>query len=62
VIAAKLRGLLEGKGRAEDIDLVLHLCRTIPGLTICPTGEAFSAPIQAMVRKFKSEFEALVEN
>jgi NADH-quinone oxidoreductase subunit E/NADH-quinone oxidoreductase subunit F len=44
----------------EDIDLVAQLCRTIPGLTICPTGEAFSLPILAMVSKFRPEFEALL--
>ena len=60
VIASKLRALVEGKGKMEDIDLVIHLCRTIPGLTICPTGEAFSSPILAMVTKFRSEFEALL--
>lgn len=60
VIASKLRGLLEGRGTMADIELILQLCRTIPGLTICPTGEAFSLPILAMVTKFKSEFEALL--
>jgi len=30
------------------------------GLTLCPTGEAFSVPIGAMVGKFRNEFEALI--
>lgn len=60
VIESKLRGLIDGRGKMEDIDLVIHLCRTIPGLTICPTGEAFSLPILAMVTKFRDEFEALL--
>ncbi len=61
VIASKLRALVEGKGKKEDIDLILHLCANIRGLTVCPTGEAFSMPIQAMVTKFRPEFEALVK-
>ncbi len=61
VIENKLRALVEGKGRREDIDLILQLCKTIRGLTLCPTGEAFSMPIQAMVTKFRPEFEALVK-
>lgn len=60
VIESKLRGLIAGRGKMEDIELVIHLCRTIPGLTICPTGEAFSLPILAMVTKFRDEFEALL--
>ncbi len=60
VIESKLRALVNGKGKKEDIDLVLHLCANIKGLTICPTGDAFSVPIQAMVTKFRPEFEALV--
>jgi NADH-quinone oxidoreductase subunit E/NADH-quinone oxidoreductase subunit F len=45
----------------NDVDLVIQLCRTIPGLTICPTGEALSAPILSMVTKFRTEFEALLK-
>jgi len=61
VIESKLRSIVEGYGKMEDIDLVIHLCHTIAGLTKCPTGEAFSAPILAMVTKFRSEFEALIQ-
>jgi NADH-quinone oxidoreductase E subunit len=59
VIEHKLRGLVEGRGTVDDIDQILHLCQNIKGLTLCPTGEAFSVPIQAMVSKFRPEFEAL---
>jgi NADH:ubiquinone oxidoreductase subunit F (NADH-binding) len=61
VITSKLRALLAGKGKPEDIDLILYLCGNIRGLTLCPTGEAYSIPIQAMLIKFRSEFEALVQ-
>ncbi len=60
VIQHKLQDLVEGRGKIEDIDLILHLTKNIKGLTLCPTGEAFAVPIQAMVSKFRSEFEALV--
>ncbi len=60
-IAHKIHDLLNGQGTMADIDLILHLCRTIAGLTICPTGEAFAVPIYAMVSKFRSEFEALLQ-
>ncbi len=61
-VAHKLHDLLNGQGTMEDIDLILHLCRIIPGLTICPTGEAFAVPIHAMLSKFRPEFEALLRN
>jgi NADH:ubiquinone oxidoreductase subunit F (NADH-binding) len=54
-----LHKLVAGQGSKADIDLVLHLCKTIKGTTLCPTGEAFSVPIEAMVTKFRGEFEAL---
>ncbi len=62
VIEHKLRALVNGTGKKEDIDLVLNLCQNIKGLTICPTGEAFSLPIQAMITKFRREFDALAIN
>jgi NADH:ubiquinone oxidoreductase subunit F (NADH-binding) len=61
VIEHKLHDLVHGKGKMEDIDLILHLCANIKGLTLCPTGEAFAVPIEAMVSKFRPEFEALVK-
>jgi NADH-quinone oxidoreductase F subunit len=58
---AKLLGrLVAGRGERRDIDHVLDLCRAIKGSTLCPTGDAFSVPIEAMVRKFRPEFETLV--
>ncbi len=60
VIKHKLQDIVEGRGKMEDVDLVLDLCKNIRGLTLCPTGEAFSVPVQAMVSKFMPEFEALV--
>jgi len=59
-IRALLTRLVAGHGSREDIDTILCLCQTIRGTTLCPTGEALAMPIQAMVKKFRSEFEALV--
>jgi len=59
-LEALLKKIVGGQGSMEDIDLILELCRTIKGTTLCPTGEAFSSPIEAMVKKFRNEFETLV--
>ena len=55
-----LSRVVAGQGRREDLDQVLWLCSTIKGSTLCPTGDAFANPIEAMVSKFRPEFEALV--
>jgi NADH:ubiquinone oxidoreductase subunit F (NADH-binding)/NADH:ubiquinone oxidoreductase subunit E len=54
-----LDGLVEGHGTVADIESVLWLCRAIRGTGLCPTADAFSIPIEAMVRKFREEFDAL---
>ncbi|MBN1852183.1 MAG: NADH-quinone oxidoreductase subunit NuoF [Pirellulales bacterium] len=59
-ISELLAGIVAGRGTRKDIDLVLKLCDSIKGTTLCPTGEAFAVPIEAMVTKFRSEFESLV--
>lgn len=56
-----LHKLLSGQGEAADIEKILGICITVRGLTLCPTGEAFAVPIQAMVEKFRSEFDALIK-
>jgi NADH:ubiquinone oxidoreductase subunit F (NADH-binding) len=60
VIVRLLKGLLNGYGSHSDIDTIISMCTTIMGSTLCPTGDAFSMPIRAMVQKFRPEFEALV--
>jgi len=60
VIKQLLAKVLAGKGSPDDLATVLKLTDTIKGTTLCPLGEAFSVPIGAMVRKFRSEFDILV--
>ncbi|MEW6602332.1 MAG: NADH-quinone oxidoreductase subunit NuoF [Nitrospirota bacterium] len=52
--------IVAGKGCSDDIDQVLRLCRYIRGATICAFGIAATLPIEAMIRKFRGEFEALL--
>jgi NADH:ubiquinone oxidoreductase subunit F (NADH-binding) len=59
VIKRLLAGLISGTGSRGDIDTILRLCDTIAGTALCPTGDSFALPIQAMVRKFRGEFDSL---
>lgn len=59
-IKQMLRRVVGGKGGSEDLANVLQLCKIIKGNTLCPMGDAFSMPIEAMVLKYKDEFESLL--
>ena len=55
------RGIVAGHGTQRGHRPGPASCaRTIKGSTLCPTGEAFAMPIEAMVTKFRAEFEALI--
>lgn len=51
--------LVSGNGTKEDLDALFHLCKSIHGLTLCPGGDAAVMTIEAMLNKFREEFEAL---
>lgn len=54
-----LHRMNNGLGRKGDIETLVDLADNIEGQTICPLGAAAAWPIQAMVKKFPEEFEAL---
>jgi NADH-quinone oxidoreductase subunit F len=51
-----------GKGRPEDLDLLLDVCENIAGRTICALGEAASWPVQGMLKHYRGEFEYHIEH
>lgn len=63
-----LRRMLDGHGRAEDLDLLLDVCDNIsPGIswppkqtTICPLGPSAVSPIASAIERFRDEFEAYI--
>ncbi len=58
-----LRKLLSGFGEMKDLEACERIVNTINfgGSTLCPTGQAFAAPIKGMVEKFRDEFLALIK-
>lgn len=60
MIVNLLNKVVEGKGEEGDLDKVLWFCDNIKGNTLCPTGEAYSSPIKAMINKYRNEFEQLI--
>ncbi|GMW08030.1 MAG: NADH-quinone oxidoreductase subunit NuoF [Gammaproteobacteria bacterium] len=57
-----LARIVEGKGRAEDITLLLDVAGRIEGHTICAFGDAAAWPVQSFIRHFRHEFEYMVAN
>ncbi|NLV25093.1 MAG: NADH-quinone oxidoreductase subunit F, partial [Deltaproteobacteria bacterium] len=58
-----LKKLLAGNGTLKDLETLERIVGTINvvGSTLCPTGQAYAAPVKAMVEKFRGEFEALIK-
>lgn len=60
--------ILDGKGRPEDLDLLLDVSDNIsPGLgwppamtTICPLGPSATAPVSSILKWFRPEVEAMI--
>lgn len=51
-----------GKGRPEDLDLLLNLSDQVQGRTICALGDAAAMPVRAFVKNFREEFEYHITN
>jgi NADH-quinone oxidoreductase subunit F len=47
-----------GKGRDQDLNLLLQIADNIQGKTLCALGDAAAGPVTSFVKKFKSDFEA----
>jgi len=67
-LADVLKRILDGRGRPEDIDLLLSISESIsPGLkwppmmtTICPLGPSAVSPVTSITRWFRPEIEAMI--
>jgi NADH-quinone oxidoreductase subunit F len=50
-----------GRGRPEDIDLMLSLCPDMMGRTVCVLADSAAIPAASYIKKFRSEFEAYID-
>ncbi|MFG6449637.1 NADH-quinone oxidoreductase subunit NuoF [Roseateles sp. BYS180W] len=53
--------IANGQGRMEDIELLNSVADNIQGRTICALGDAAAMPVRAMLKHFKHEFIAMIE-
>ncbi len=56
--AAKVLDSIEaGRGRMEDLELLLDMCDNIQGNTICALGDSIAIPVRSYIQTFTDEFE-----
>jgi NADH-quinone oxidoreductase subunit F len=54
--------IVNGQGRATDMDLLDNVAENIMGRTICALGDAAAMPVRAMIKHFRHEFVHLIEH
>ena len=52
-----LHRLHTGKGRPEDVDLLMDVAHNIDGATICALGEAAAWPVKGFLKHCRADFE-----
>lgn len=55
-----VHSILEGRGRLQDIDLLVKVADNMKGRTICALSDAAALPVLSFVSKFREEFEFFV--
>ncbi|MEO8140211.1 MAG: NADH-quinone oxidoreductase subunit NuoF, partial [Gemmatimonadota bacterium] len=53
-----LERILAGKGKPEDLELLLDLADNMTGKTICVLSDSCAAPVVSAIKKFRGEFDA----
>jgi NADH-quinone oxidoreductase subunit F len=46
-----------GRGRMEDLDVLVNAADNIAGRTICALGDAAALPVKSFIQHFRAEFE-----
>ncbi|HEX9780572.1 MAG TPA: NADH-quinone oxidoreductase subunit NuoF [bacterium] len=49
--------IMQGRGRPQDLDVLLGVASAMEGRTICVFADAAAWPVQSYIEKFRSEFE-----
>jgi NADH-quinone oxidoreductase subunit F len=57
-----LTRILEGKGKRQDLDMLVDVANKIEGHTICALGDAAAWPVQSFLKHFRPEFEYMIDH
>ena len=55
-----LSGIVAGRGRREDLEIIADLSHAMAETSICGLGQVAPAPIRSVIRHFREEIEAHV--
>ena len=53
--------MAEGRAQKREIDMLLEVTTQIEGHTICALGDAAAWPVQGLIRHFRAEIEARID-
>ncbi|MEI8295764.1 MAG: NADH-quinone oxidoreductase subunit NuoF, partial [Alphaproteobacteria bacterium] len=56
-----MENLAAGQGSSSDIDLLEQVTHQVEGHTICALGDAAAWPVQGLIRHFRQEIEARIQ-
>jgi NADH-quinone oxidoreductase subunit F len=57
-----LNRINNGRGRLEDLDVLVETARKIEGRTICALGDAAAMPVASFIKHFRKEFEQRIQD
>ena len=52
-----LHRIEHGHGKEGDLKMILDMCSNMKGMTICVLSDACAMPVEAMIKKYREEFE-----
>jgi NADH-quinone oxidoreductase subunit F len=55
-----LERIRDGQGTSQDLDTLMSLAENMTGTTICVLSDSCATPVVSGIKKFRSEFEALI--
>jgi NADH-quinone oxidoreductase subunit F len=56
-----LKRIADGHGTSRDLDMLLELCDTMEGRTVCALADAAAWPVRNTIKRFRADFEAKIK-
>ena len=53
--------MVQGRAQKREIDMLFDVTKQVEGHTICALGDAAAWPIQGLIRNFRPEMEARID-
>jgi NADH-quinone oxidoreductase subunit F len=57
-----LTRITDGKGRSEDLNMLVDVANKIEGHTICALGDAAAWPVQSFLKHYRHEFQYMIDH